>query len=1087
MAIPFLWVINSRTVELYWSPPSTPNGLISGYTIQRSTNNGAFSQITALANNTLNYTNDQLQPSIRYSYKIVASNQAGSVSSPAVTVTMPSSTPEGIQAPSNVTVLGPTSIYVQWREPSTPNGVIDQFKVVLNAGTLGEEARSVGLAFNTVVTGLKPYTKYSVRIQACLSAIPNGCGLGPAVEVTTQEAAPTGQMPPELVAKASDTVLVKWAPPQQPNGVITSYRIHRRAYPDQGSGNIIDSVNGEVLSIVNTAQELKPYTEYEYMVTAVNSKGSSPSAWAKVRTLAAPPQVLYAPLVTLIGAHYLGLSWGPPLSPNGVISQYRVEYREVLEDPTTTPTVIAVTVGPSARSTSVSGLKPYTAYQVRVVAVNSAGSVISQWTQTTTGQAPPSGVGPFAIEKMDDGQSVILQWSEPAHPNGIINSYLIYEGGNINPVYQGLTREFEYRRLQPYTQYKVQLEACTNGGCAKSTPQYFYTAEITPKNQPAPTMGQVNATHVVLRWSKPINANGKILQYEVLRKNNGRISKRDVSSEGQIVYSTTATDAEEFEFTDSGLEPYTHYQYAVRASNSIGSTQSAWQSVETSQAPPTGVAPPIASQVPNDPSKLLLRWSAPTKPNGVLQYYQLQRNNSVPMSFAPTDPKEYTDTNLKAHTLYSYVLTVCSGGGCTSSNPTLIQTSETAPSYVAPPKVTTVSSDSILAQWTEPQITNGRIQVYHLKVDESTVYSGLNLEYTVTNLVPNRAYSFYVQACTFGGCTNSTSVVGRPQEAPPTGMKRPSIKVTGSASIEISWSPPTNPNGVITSYEVNRDGVMIATTSLLVYTDYDVKPGKTYSYTVTAYNSQDSITSPAIAATTYASAPAGLAPPVLEALSSTSIRASWSEPSQPNGEIHNYTLYKDLTDIVYSERGFSTTVTRLKHWTEYSFRVEACTINGCTMSDVAFVKTLEAAPQGLAPPTLTAIADATGAMESVFAEWSPPISPNGVITKYDLYRRNYTGSREGKHSKYLPRDFPSHSSPLFATDVASVTGKLLYSGTGLNYQDQDPTLLPFTYYEYGVMASNSEGSTRSQWNSVLTKEAPPSGVPAPVIRVSTLH
>ncbi|ELU01149.1 hypothetical protein CAPTEDRAFT_219707 [Capitella teleta] len=1062
---PNLIVISASSIQLFWQPPREPNGPLQGYRVHRSTNDGPFMQIAIVSSLITDLIDNTNLANNRYAYKAEAFNQAGSVMSSVLTVTMPSTTPIGIAAPKNITVLSPYSIFVEWVEPLQSNGDIDSFRVILNAGSREQEERSVGLVFSAIIDGLFPYTDYSVRIQACLRGIPTGCGIGPPASVTTDQAAPEGQQAPVLEAQGPAVVLVTWEPPVSPNGVITQYRVHRRADGTTGQGNVINVVAGDILTVTNAASELLPYTIYEYMVTVVNVEGSNSSPWASVRTLAAPPQVLYPPLVEIIGAYSLSLSWEAPLSPNGVILRYRVEYEAVSSDPTATSKMHSVTVPGDILQTSISGLRPYTAHRVRIVAVNSAGSLTSQWRQTTTDQAAPSGVGPFTVERITDGRSVILRWAEPSESNGVVNSYLVYEKGNVNPVYQGISKEFEYRRLQPYTQYVVQLEACTNGGCTKSAMQSFYTAEVVPQDQPAPSTGLVNATHVTLFWSKPINANGLILRYDVIRKNGGRISKRDVSNdENQVVYTTSDTDAEDFTFTDKGLEPYTRYQYAIRATNAVGSTQSPWQTVETTQAPPAGVASPIVSQVVDSPETLLVRWTVPIKINGVLQYYQIQRNGSVPFSFSPTDPREFTDTGLTAHTLYSYTLTVCSGGGCTTSLPTLILTSETAPLFVPAPQVTTIDSYSISVEWTAPQVTNGRIQVYHLKVDNIVVYSGQNLEYLVKNLVPYQAYAFALEACTFGGCTESASVVGRPLQAAPAQMDRPTLRVTGSSSIEISWTPPAAPNGIITSYELNRGVDLITTTTSLVHTDFDVEPGKTYSYTVTAYNSRGSVTSPANAATTYASAPAGLAPPILEALSATSVRVSWSEPTHPNGMIHNYTVYRNGDNVVYSERGLTKVDRQLQPWTTFSYRVEACTSNGCTLSDSSSVRTLEAPPEGLAIPRLTAIANAFGAMESVFAEWAPPVSPNGIILKYELYRRDYTGSRE---------------------DVLGATSKLLFSGIDLNYQDQDPEMKPYTTYEYKVLAANSEGSADSQWNHVLTKEAPPEGVPAPIVKYTT--
>lgn len=35
-------------------------------------------------------------------------------------------------------------------------------------------------------------------------------------------------------------------------------------------------------------------------------------------------------------------------------------------------------------------------------------------------------------------------------------------------------------------------------------------------------------------------------------------------------------------------------------------------------------------------------------------------------------------------------------------------------------------------------------------------------------------------------------------EAPPTGLATPTLTARGAFSIEVQWTPPTNPNGVIT-------------------------------------------------------------------------------------------------------------------------------------------------------------------------------------------------------------------------------------------------------------------------------------------------
>lgn len=55
--------------------------------------------------------------------------------------------------------------------------------------------------------------------------------------------------------------------------------------------------------------------------------------------------------------------------------------------------------------------------------------------------------------------------------------------------------------------------------------------------------------------------------------------------------------------------------------------------------------------------------------------------------------------------------------------------------------------------------------------------------------------------------------------------------------------------------------------------------------------------------------------------------------------------------------------------------------DGCGVGEGVTVQTLEAAPEGLSPPTIKA------AGASVLEiNWSPPEKPNGLITSYHIYR-----------------------------------------------------------------------------------------------------
>ncbi|CAO2638823.1 Ush2A [Lemmus lemmus] len=87
------------------------------------------------------------------------------------------------------------------------------------------------------------------------------------------------------------------------------------------------------------------------------------------------------------------------------------------------------------------------------------------------------------------------------------------------------------------------------------------------------------------------------------------------------------------------------------------------------------------------------------------------------------------------------------------------------------------------------------------------------------------------------------------------------------------------------------DGATVYTGLETRYHDFTLAPGVEYCYSVTATNSQESVSSPLVKDQTSPSAPSGLQPPKLQAEDALEILADWDSPVRTNSEIINYTLF----------------------------------------------------------------------------------------------------------------------------------------------------------------------------------------------------
>lgn len=282
----------------------------------------------------------------------------------------------------------------------------------------------------------------------------------------------------------------------------------------------------------------------------------------------------------------------------------------------------------------------------------------------------------------------------------------------------------------------------------------------------------------------------------------------------------------------------------------------------------------------------------------------------------------------------------------------------------------------------------------------------------------------------------------------PAGIQPPTVISSASHSLELQWDPPTQPNGLIRSFDLFRDSELIfsgpgnVTRTLVV----GLAPFTSYFFFIQACTAVGCENSSVIVFRTLPDSPSGLAAPNLTVLSPSSIEAVWQPPSEPNGMLLYYELLILFGPGFSQNRTFtvrlntSTTVTGLTPSTLYSVQLFAYNAGGSTSSPVVSIQTLEDIPDGLSPPTINVINATT-----LLILWQEPAQPNGVITEYILLQN----------------------------------GVQIFSGLMLSYQAVG--LQPFSVYTYSIMACTMRGCGTSPPSSSQTPEAIAEGYVEPTL------
>lgn len=138
------------------------------------------------------------------------------------------------------------------------------------------------------------------------------------------------------------------------------------------------------------------------------------------------PDGVLPPLATPLSATSIQLQFADPLMPNGIITMYTLIRLTPLTTLTFTPSTLPPLTPSGYYTVTDSPLTPFTDYTYTLRVCTSGGCSTSQPVMATTFESLPESVLPPSLS-LQQGEGLLASWVEPGMPNGVVQSYLLFQ------------------------------------------------------------------------------------------------------------------------------------------------------------------------------------------------------------------------------------------------------------------------------------------------------------------------------------------------------------------------------------------------------------------------------------------------------------------------------------------------------------------------------------------------------------------------------------------------------------------------------------------------------------------------------------
>ncbi len=309
----------------------------------------------------------------------------------------------------------------------------------------------------------------------------------------------------------------------------------------------------------------------------------------------------------------------------------------------------------------------------------------------------------------------------------------------------------------------------------------------------------------------------------------------------------------------------------------------------------------------------------------------------------------------------------------------------TAPTAPTNLKATLSTSTSAALSWTASTDNRG-VAGYRVYRDGTHIRTTTGTTASDSGLSAGRTYRYSVSAYDAAGNVSASAAVslttpGASDTTPPTTPTGFRVFASGQTSAALSWTASTDNKGVA-GYRVYRDGTRIATTSGTTASDSGLSAGRTYRYSVVAYDGSGNVSAAATAALWIADVTPPTAPTnlVATATSHTTATISWSR-STDNVAVAGYRVYRGGS-LVATTSSTSLSQSWLVPGATYRYSVRAVDRAGNQSEAVQTSLTMPLLSSPSAPEDLEASPDHG---HRVDLEWDAASDDTGVAA-YRIFR-----------------------------------------------------------------------------------------------------